>query len=266
MALSFPSNEYKYGGLRYNLLAKLYIEGAREETETGLNTEKILKFEYVNRLNELCLTGTLEYVDDVGRVQNFMNFQYVILDVQHAVMEEEYDGPDIATCKTIPEASFRHEFVVDRFEITDRDENRVTYRLSLVSRNWFACAKTIDYSTYAGPKKPILEILRTCMADQGYAGLNVSQASFDEAQVPVEIDYVTNGNDNLFTVKDYLLKRTFYLGQRDSSVKFVWYNDLANLYGIFDLARPYALADGCGHILLSMGKSSFENVTAQDRN
>jgi len=81
----------------------------------------------------------------------------------------------------------------------------------------------------------------------------------------VSLHYITNGNDNLFTILKYLLNKTYYYDDRDGTMRFICYDDLALKYGVFDMSTPHGDKPNGNRILVSMDKSSFEQMTAAEQ-
>lgn len=261
MASEFPSSQYKYSGYRYNFTGSMYIMESPETTHFALNPTNVHEFSYVNRLGDLCLTAELVYTDDTGMLINFIHSQYVIFEVAHTVLDEKFDG---GIAVQIPRAadSFSHSFLVTNIGIEDRDKTSIRYRISMVSVNWFDCIKTIDYTNYRKEPVQLFDILKACMQS---AGLKIDGKSFDSVKSAVNLNYITNGNDNVFTISKYLLNKLCYYDDKDNSMKFIRFNDLTGKYGLFDINCPHGEKAKGNRILVSMDKSSFEQMTAQEQ-
>jgi len=261
MATSFPSSQYRYSGLRYSFTGGLYLSNDRTGTLFTLDPSKVHEFSYVNRLGDFCLTGELLYTDVTGLVINFMHQQYVMLEIAHTPLDEKFDG-QIAVQTPRADEAFAHVFLVTDIAIEDRDETAIRYRIRAVSTNWFDCVKTIDYTNYGKQPEQVFKILRSCMQT---SGLQLDGDSFDAVQSAVSLNYITNGNDNLFTISKYLLNKTCYYDARDGSMRFVCYDDIKRKYGIFDMSNPHGDKLGGNRIVVSMDKSSFEQMTASEQ-
>ena len=58
------------------------------------------------------------------------------------------------------------------------------------------------------------------------AGLAVDEQSFDNAQSNVKIDFMTQANDNIFSVFSYIADKMYFFESKEQSVKFLAYDAL----------------------------------------
>ena len=140
-------------------------------------------------------------------------------------IEESFDN-NISISKFSDTNRFQHTFLINNIEILNREKSIVDYRINLVSSKLLNCMTNIEYSNYGGSPVPIFEILKICIAQ---AKLSPDK-SFDNVKTNVSLPYITTGNDNLFSVFEYLMRRLYYLEKRDDSLKFLMYNDQRDTY------------------------------------
>ena len=73
----------------------------------------------------------------------------------------------------------------------------------------------------------MFEILKSCLS---LVNLSPDIDSFEKVKSDVSLSYITNGDDNLLTVFDYLMRRLYYFESRDDSLKFLVYNEQSTMY------------------------------------
>lgn len=65
------------------------------------------------------------------------------------------------------------------------------------------------------------------------------------------MNYITNGNDNLFTSAKFLLDKLYYSFPRSKSMVFVFWNELDHMLKLFDMSNIKTIT-GESSIVLSM--------------
>lgn len=255
----YASNAFQYNGQKYSIVVTFYnfIDGQRKKS-CALDILSMKKFEYVNELNNLLLTGSILYTDKHGTVDQFLEEPYPWCDVFLYEIEESFDN-NISISKFSDTNRFQHTFLINNIEILNREKSIVDYRINLVSSKLLNCMTNIEYSNYGGSPVPIFEILKICIAQ---AKLSPDK-SFDNVKTNVSLPYITTGNDNLFSVFEYLMRRLYYLEQRDDSLKFLLYNDQRDTYQLVDLKDSNS-CPGSFAMMVSFFKSSSEHVVQQD--
>ena len=76
----------------------------------------------------------------------------------------------------------------------------------------------------------------------------------------VKINYVTNGNDNAFSVSKYLLNKLFYYKHKDDSMKFLQYDETDNAIRIVNLVNLENKGNNIDKVVMSMFKGKEENM------
>jgi len=69
----------------------------------------------------------------------------------------------------------------------------------------------------------------------------------------------------VFTISKYLLNKTCYYDSRDGSMRFICYDDVRKKYGVYDMSSPRGDKPNGNKIVVSMDKSSFEQMTAKEQ-
>ena len=146
-----------------------------------------------------------------------------ILKIVFSRMDTEFDG-DLAVVSEFEGGKLDAEFLVENAGILERDNEIITYRMQFTSLNMVDCLKTVDYSNYGKGPEPILDILRQIAV--GCSGVPVDADTFDSVKQQPCINYITNGNDNLFTASKFLLDKLYYGFPRARSMVFVFWNEL----------------------------------------
>lgn len=254
------TNQFRYNGEKYTFNVTFDHDDIAKPI--SLEQQQILKFTYVNALNQLCMTAELECVDTGGYLDQFLDKMYVKCHVFFAAHKQKNDKA-ITIEKIDVDKTFYHVFLVENMQIVDRKYSQITYRIKLVSKNKINCTANVSYSNYAAvdeKERSLFNILKTCLVQ---AGLNVDKTSFDNITAPISLDYITNGNDNVETILKFLLNRLFYLSKKDTSFKAIAYNQNYDTYQLFDII--YAVKRGLSTISLSMfNKSQNESMTSQE--
>lgn len=145
-------------------------------------------------------------------------------------------------------------------KVLERATSIIKYELDLVSVKWFTCAANLRYSNYDKGPQPVLEMLKTCLSMQGAA---VDEASFSKVRSPVNVDYISQLNDNLFTTVRYLLHKLYYFQTRDSSIKFLVYDWFSDMFRLIDL-KDRSTMIGTFATVLSLMKTNMELLIQQE--
>ena len=82
--------------------------------------------------------------------------------------------------------------------------NVISYKMTLVSCNWFNCTATLTYSNYDKPPETTVELIKKMLT---LNELNIDADTFGKVKSEVKLNFITNGNDNTFTTIKYLLAR-----------------------------------------------------------
>ena len=273
---------FQYGGKWYYFVAMI----SNPDVSVGaqnLDNKHLELFEYTNEINSLCLYGNVIYTDVAGSISKFFNRQDNHVEVGIRQMEKKSDGggssenPGIEQFVPTGKADFMHTFIVQNIKILRRVKQNVTYQISLISSAWYLLCSQITFSNY-GPdvkKYPrngyaMMKNFLVQAFQKNAETFKVDTDSFDNAAntSKIEIPFITNGNDNCFTVRRYIFDRLYWnKAQMDDTVKFIVFNPVDNTYRCVDYnvdaswlpaERPF--------IILSMFETDYEQQLYSSNN
>ena len=141
-------------------------------------------------------------------------------------------------------------------KILERQANFVKYDIELVSDNWIQCISNVSYSNYNNAQEPMLQILKNCLVSHG---LQVDVESFDKSMCVPKMHYISQCNDNLFSVKDLMLNNLYYFPSKEESMKFLLFDLFDSKYKIFDLKDKSTILNDFSTVL-SMFKTDMETA------
>ena len=224
-----------------------------------LDGNDIIKFEWSGKMNDLVLHGKIHYIDKYGRCDKFIAQQYTLCMVDFMQLDFKSDS-DINIEKPIPGQQLRHVFIVDNVKILNRERHQIEYEFSLTSFNWIKLSAKIWFSNFNSPKESIFEIIKKCLVMNQ---LQYDKDSFDNIKTEVKINYITNANDDVFSVVKYLLNRLYYYDVKDQSFRVLNYNAYNDKYYLTDISK---LNKGFGtkQVIVQFFSSSTENLTQMD--
>lgn len=259
-----PSGQtFKYAGKKYTL--QLQLEAGDQSKQVPLNTEAVECFEYETELNSFLVRGSVVYRDQYGQVDRLLEEPVVVCTAFFTENEQKFDGS--VTLERFSETRRAEiRFLVDGIGITGRDGHAITYRIDLVSANILKCRQNVKYSNYGRGRENVFDIFKACLCGSGIA---FDADSFELVKTPVRLGYVTNGNDDIFSVSKYLMGRLYYdVADYDDSMKFFYWNETAAKGGavrLFDIKNSDTAA-GESNVMLSLMKSNNEALIEQEPN
>lgn len=256
----YASNSFMYNGTRYTLLAALYtLVGGKRERSCTLDVMSLERFEYTNELNDFLLHGSITYTDKYGSVDQFIEEQFAYCEVSLIENEEQIDG-GVTITKLSDTNRLVHIFLVDSIEILSRTKSIVSYQINLVSAKWLNCALHLAYSNYDKGPQEIFQILKACMQ---MAGVQPHADSFDKIKSNVSLSYITNEDDCLFSIFQYLMRRLYFLEDRDDSLKFLAYDEQDDSHRLIDL-KDSSSNTGESELIVSFFKTSSEHMAQSE--
>ena len=244
----------------------------------NLSNKYIELFEYTNEINSLCLYGNIIYTDIDGSISKFINRVDNLISVNCTQMEKKQDGGNLEIFQKIKrendEDTFFHLFIVQNIGILSREKQAITYQISLISTSWYLFSSKLDFSNYpidtkvfdeaSKPRNGYLILLK--LLSESISKSKSFKIHVDTFQKLAEkssnkvIPFITNCNDNMFSVMKYIFDRMYWNKFRtEESLKYIAYSPAQSLYRCIDYgdektfftcARPY--------ILLSMFETNFE--------
>lgn len=258
--VDISDNFFKYSGKKYffSVVLTTTLQNGLDFT-AAVNNSCIQEFSYVTECNNLFLTGSLTCIDKLGKLDAFMQSTLSYCSV---VMYEQVQRDDGAlTIETIKRSNeFNHMFIIDNVEILNRAGETINYKMSLISSTWLNCVANIKYSNYKKPPQPIFDILKDCILS---SKLRIDPISFKTVKTGVKLNYITNANDNLLTVKNFLFSKLYYQLVKDDSLKFLIYNEANDNYQLFDIKNKDTIT-AISTYSISFMNSPTETLTQQE--
>ena len=259
--MNYTPNTFKSSGQWYilNIVLMPDLDSCPTDSPVVLDANGIVEFSYTSELNRLLLTGKITYVDEYGFVDKLLEQQQCACTVIFAQNNQTKDG-EIANDQLDKQHAFMHTFIVDNIKITNRSGTKITYDILLVSSKWYNCIAKIAFSNNNKDPESVFNIIKSCI---GSVGLTVDKQMFDMVATDVKLNYATQANDNLFTATEYLMDKLYFYGDKDSALKFLYYDWKDDVYSIFDLQNKNTLKD-TSTTVLSFFKSNAELLIQQD--
>lgn len=257
---NYSNNIFKYSNKKYTFFANCYTgTGSEDDLRISMDAADIEEFVYENKLNSLVLTGHIIYTDKYARVDKFLNQHFGYCYVFFAENKQKSDN-GLVIEKIDEEQCFTHTFIISGIKVISRQSSIIKYQIDLISNNWFKCIANIDYTNYNEGKQQIFDILKACIKNND---LTVDDETFEKVRSSVKINYITNTNDNLFTISNYLMQKMYYYNEKDNCMKFFLYNESKNRYQLFDVTNKDT-ATGMYTTLLSFFKTNNESLIQQE--
>lgn len=134
------------GGSRYLCVCGITSE---DGDRIVIDNNNINRFEWVNEVNNLCISGFAEIVDSDGRIGEIFSKFFC-----HLVFEIKRFGDDSRRSDgsfentSFSDSVFKHTFIINNFEIVRREKQFVVYRLYLVGIEWYGLTQNIIFSNY----------------------------------------------------------------------------------------------------------------------
>lgn len=221
-----------------------------------LDSKMIRQLDYQTSLNDLVVRGSFVYTDAGGLMDASLYEPGGILNIVFSRLETESDG-DMNIVSEFEGGKLDADFLVETAGILERQNEVITYKMQFTSVNIVDCLKTIDFSNYGKSPEPVLDIFRSIAVD---AGIDVDHDTFNSVKQQPVLNYITNGNDNLFTAAKYLFDKLYYGFPRSSSMVFVFWNELTKKLQLFDIANRKSIT-GNTFITLSMFNAEGEAMS-----
>lgn len=258
---SSSTNTFKYSNKTYTVVVCLYTSTSDPEhkLELALDCSDIGEIVYEGKLNDLLLKGHIIYTDRYAQVDKMINQHFGYAQIMFALNKNETDD-QVGIGDIDDQNMFMHDFIISDIKILDRQTSIITYQIDIVSMNWFRCIANLQYSNYGKDPEPILTMVKNCF---GIAGLQIDDETFSLVKSSVTSNYITQLNDNLFSVLQYLMHKLYYFPKRDDSVKFIVLDWLNNKYRLLDMKNRQTTM-GSFPTVLSFFKSNTELIVQQE--
>lgn len=237
-----PSFTSESNGKHYDFVA---VFSGIDESSTDFSTTNLLlnstfikSFTWVNEINNILLTGELEYIDTTGEISKFFGsyLAYVYVSLSRNTSKDE-------TVDNSVKQEFNHLFLVNNYEILSRSGSNVIYRLYLVSAHWFNYIANIEYSTHSSDdSKPnekdifqiIQDVLKIAFKDNAY--ITCDDESF-KAESGVQLEYCTTIQSKLDSIIKYLQNKMIYHQDRVDNISFLVLDEFSKKIKLLSLGN-----------------------------
>ena len=232
----------KYNGSKWLLMVTVCNVAAN--INILLNNQYLTYVDFENSLNNLILTGTVRYTDEIGKLDKVLAESYVTCHIKFWKEKGKSQNDNTNFEIGSEEITFEHEFIVQNVSVLDRKKNKISYQLDLISQNWIKFNKKINYTNYHKDKEPITDILKKLLQQ---AGFNIDVPSFDQNKSPVNIYYKTKANDTIYPVMNYLLRRMYYDKEQslEDAIKFLAYDIIKDKIYLVNLQKDTTFLSEC---------------------
>ena len=195
--------------------------------------ENILLFTYSNEMNKLYTEGYIEYEDKQGTIDRIVERQVAYCSIRFEHDSQKADG-DIAP-KMIDQ-SIDLKFLINNIEILSNVPGMVTYRLHLISENYLNLNRNVNYTNYNDSKTSVTEIIKDILENN--AEIKTTN-TFELSKSNVNIDYISQEDDNSFSAIKYLMNKMYYspLFGNEESIKSLIYDENSNTISLFDMKK-----------------------------
>lgn len=263
---SVTDTTFKYSGKQYGLAVKLLdldtLDQDGKAYQFDMSNGGIDSLDIAAGFNDLCLEATLDYTDPSGQVLSFVGRQNVACNIDFVEIHKDFDQSFSAELID-PAKSFKHEFIVKKLEILQREGVDIKFRIHMVGVEWLKLVANVTFSNYNKGTQGIFDILQQCLMMND---LPVNSASFETAASKVAIQYATGGDENIFTIFNYLLERLYYYaGNYEEAMKFIWIDHITGEYNLFDFSKP-AAANNPKNLIITTNPSNLEKAGEEEPN
>jgi hypothetical protein len=124
---------FSYDNRKFKVQIALQNADSEKTNETFLLEENVGTIQYTNELNNLILTGSVEYTDTDARVDKFLDKTFVNCSFSLDEVVDESDG-DIV--KTTTKALMAVTMFVSSIGILENSPGKIKYKLFLISNTW----------------------------------------------------------------------------------------------------------------------------------
>ena len=206
-AIQIPASAIDINGFAY--VYNVVVQSFEKEKSTvdPINQKDIQLIQFSNKLNQLYMDGIIEFTDTTGHFDKYMYLQYSFVNINI----KEYSKIESGDIKMgYVRSKLNHDFLKDRIQILERNESNVKYRFYLVTSKILNLIRKIEYSSY-GKGMDVTDHLKTFLVD--FDEMEIGK-TIEENKDGIVIEYITNGNDDFFSLFRFLMNRLYYSGKR----------------------------------------------------
>lgn len=226
-AIQIPTSTIDINGFAYEYNVVVQSFEQEKSTVDPINQKDISLIQFSNKLNQLYMDGILEFTDTTGHFDKYMYLQYSFVNINIKEFTKIESG-DIKMGQV--KSEFNHDFLIDRIQILERNESNVRYRFYLVTNKILNLIRKIDYSSY-GKSMDVTDHLKLFLTD--YDELQIGK-TLDENKDGIITEYITNGNDDFFSLFRFLMNRLYYSGNRFlGQLRYLYLDNNTNKYEWF---------------------------------
>lgn len=206
-AIQIPASSIDINGFAYEYNVVVQALEQDKMTVDPINQKDISVIQFSNKLNQLYMDGILEFTDTTGHFDKYMYLQYSFVNINI----KEFTKIESGNIKMGQlRSEFNHDFLIDRIQILERNESNIRYRFYLVTSKILNLIRKIEFSSY-GKKMDVTDHLKTFLVD--FDELEIGK-TINENKDGMIIEYITNGNDDFFSLFRFLMNRLYYSGNR----------------------------------------------------
>lgn len=226
-AIQIPASAIDINGFAYEYNVVVQSFEKEKSTVDQINQKDIQLVQFSNKLNQLYMDGIVEFTDTTGHFDKYMYLQYSFVNINI----KEYSKVQGGNIKMgYVKFEFNHDFLIDRIQILERKESNVRYRFYLVTSKILNLIRKIDYSSY-GKSMDVTDHLKLFLTE--YDELQIGK-TLDENKDGIITEYITNGNDNFFSLFRFLMNRLYYSGNRFlGQLRYLYLDNNTNKYEWF---------------------------------
>ena len=232
------------------------VVSPRGSAEFALDTSAIQSLDYQMQLNDLVTRGSIIYTDSNGVFDSMLCQPYGMLRVEFQHYNTEFDGEITASFES-EDPGIDSDFLIENISILERHRDVITYKILFTSVHILNCISTVDFSNYGKDPEPVLDILRQIAVKNN---IDLDKESFGSVKHQPKMNYITNGNDNVFTSMKFLLDKLYYTFPRSESMVFILWDELSHQLRLFDMSNQKTLT-GRSQIILSMFDAFTESAS-----
>lgn len=281
-----PTFTTKSNGKKYNFVASFIpLNESTAKTETGiiLDNSHIKSFTWVNEINNILLTGELEYLDATGEIGKYFG-----LYLSYVSIKLSLDTTENFRKSKVTKKEFIHTFIVNNFEIKGRTGSAILYKLYLVSAHWFNYIANINYSNYDKYNNDktqcdisiiMRDILKSVFSKSNSEKyfITVDEESFTTNATTIQLPYCTTCQTKCIDAIKYLQNHMFYDNRPNSDVIFSKglnflvfdeFNNQIKMLNFYDALKDKNIlnSDKVGTIISLAGSTTEEYTQLSEQN
>lgn len=244
-----------------------------------IDNTNVRYFTWVNEINNILLTAELDYIDINGDISKFFGTYLSFLHVTLA-KDTTIKGKKDNSQRKI----FNHTFLINNFEIKDRDGPAIEYKLYLISAHWINFIANIEFSNYgSNENKDIFFTMKTIL-NKAFQNnpFNIScDSSWDNKTSGIQLPYCTTCQTTCMSAIRYLQNRLFYENnfpalniinnEVANGLSFIIFDEFKNSIKLFNLYDEFdenniIKADKYGTYIALAGSDSEQFIQFSEQN